>query len=188
PPRVDYDALASGYDRRYRSFSYREIEDALTTFLGDAKPVVLEVGCGTGHWLGWAGDRARRRIGVDASAGMLSRAKSTGAWLVRSVGEALPVADASVDRVMCIHALHHFPNRGRFFREARRVLRPGGGVINIGLDPHAERDNWWIYDYFPESRARDLERYSPVRAIRGETALAGFEWCESYEAQLVENV
>src|SRR5262249_13934533 len=72
----DYDALASGYDRRYQNFSYRETEETLAAFLGDA-PVdaVLEVGCGTGHWLTWLGGRASRRIGVDASAGMLARAK-----------------------------------------------------------------------------------------------------------------
>src|SRR5262249_35149995 len=147
-----YDEIAEGYDRRYRHFDYREIEEALTAFLdgGPASDVprvaksVLEVGCGTGHWLAFLSGRRCRAVGLDLSHQMIARAKGSGAGLVRGRAETLPFADESFDRVICVHALHHFQDREYFFGEARRVLKTGGGFINIGLDPHADRDTWWI--------------------------------------------
>jgi SAM-dependent methyltransferase len=38
----------------------------------------------------------------------------------------LPVADGSVDHVLAVECVFHFPSRKSFFREAARVLPPGG--------------------------------------------------------------
>ena len=59
------------------------------------------------------------------------------------------------------------------------MLKPGGGLLTIGKDPHTDRDEWWVYDYFDETRAIDRERFARVRTLRGEMALAGFAWTES---------
>jgi ubiquinone/menaquinone biosynthesis C-methylase UbiE len=185
---TDYDAVAAGYDVRYRTFDFGEITDAIRAFLGDA-PVgaALEVGCGTGHWLKLLAAGAPLVAGVDASGEMIGRAKGSGAHLARGLAEALPWCDATFDRVICINALHHFRDRDAFFRECRRVLRPRGGLLNVGLDPHAERDTWWIYDYFPETQAIDRQRYAAVRTIRGELVRADFSWSESWEVQTFEH-
>lgn len=185
---TDYDAVAADYDIRYRHFDYSEIKDALGAFLGTAPlAAILEVGCGTGYWLSWLRGRAPLVAGVDPSAPMIARARQSGAALVRARAESLPCRDASVDRVVCLNALHHFADRDRFFAECRRVLKPGGGVFTVGLDPHAGRDAWWVYDYFPETMAIDLERYPAVRTIRGELVRADFSWSESQEVQTFEH-
>jgi SAM-dependent methyltransferase len=44
---------------------------------------------------------------------------------------AIPLPDASVDRVGCLVGLHHQEDKRRFFAEAGRVLRQGG-VIAVG--------------------------------------------------------
>jgi hypothetical protein len=50
--RVQYDAIAATYDRRYVQNDYSGVAKALTDFAGsESAGRVLEVGCGTGHWL-----------------------------------------------------------------------------------------------------------------------------------------
>lgn len=203
---TDYDAVAERYDVRYGRYSYAGVRDTVLSFLGDAT-AVLEVGCGTGHWLAEIGTRlkpspfedcaddgnakasARQWLaGIDPSTQMLDRARraAPAAQLVRARAEALPWRDQAFDRVFCVNALHHFTDREHFFAEARRVLRPGGGLLSIGKDPHREGDTWWVYDYFEETRAIDRVRYAPVKTLRGEIARAGFAWAESLEADHIE--
>jgi SAM-dependent methyltransferase len=186
---TNYDEVAGGYDRRYSLHNYDGVRDTLLGFLGSAElTAILEVGCGTGHWLEVMSDRAHLVAGLDASARMLERARSAAprAHLVRGQSERAPWRDASFDRIVCVNALHHFSDRERFFVEARRLLKPGGGLLNVGLDPHTTRDQWWVYDYFPETVGIDQARFAPVRIIRGELAKAGFAWAESSEADRIE--
>jgi ubiquinone/menaquinone biosynthesis C-methylase UbiE len=209
---ANYEAIADGYDRRYALHEYAGVRDALVNFVAGGSssvPAVVEVGCGTGHWVSLlearlkpspiedprAGNRSVKTsaerpaiAGVEPSAAMIARAQAAAprALLVRAAAERLPFADAAFDRIYCINALHHFADREQFFAEARRVLRPGGGVLTIGKDPHTERDSWWVYDYFPETLEIDRERFARVRTLRGELAHAGFDWAESSECDRIE--
>jgi ubiquinone/menaquinone biosynthesis C-methylase UbiE len=193
---ANYDSIAAGYDRRYALHEYAGVRESLVNFLSSESPVtsVLEVGCGTGHWLALLSRSAslsgERPVlgGVEPSSEMIARARvaAPDSWLVRARAEALPWADATFDRVYCINALHHFTDRAQFFAEARRILEPGGGLLTIGKDPHADRDAWWVYDYFPETLDIDRHRFGRVRTLRGEMALAGFAWTESFECDRIE--
>lgn len=51
-------------------------------------------------------------------------------------GHRLPLANESVERIMCLHALHHVPNPGTIISECARVLKPGGiaGFAEPGPD------------------------------------------------------
>jgi ubiquinone/menaquinone biosynthesis C-methylase UbiE len=197
PVRVtNYDSIASKYDRRYDLYEYAGSRETLANFLGDAATSVLEVGCGTGHWLDIvvtersAPAFAERPFvaGVEPSSEMMARARATasGARLIRGAAETLPFLDATFDRIYCMNALHHFRDRVQFFAEARRILKPGGGLLSIGKDPHAERDTWWVYDYFPETVDIDRAHFARVRTLRGELAAAGFSWAESFECDHLE--
>jgi ubiquinone/menaquinone biosynthesis C-methylase UbiE len=199
--RIDYDCVASGYSSRYRQNDYSGVAAAVAQLCA-SEPVsdrmlVLEVGCGTGFWLQavQATEEHRRTrilgrfgvmvVGIDPSSKMLEIAQATvpTALLARAQAEALPFRSDSVDRLFCINALHHFTEPGSFFMEARRVLRPGGAVLTVGLDPHTGLDQWWVYDYFPEALIADRKRYLPTPAIRGMMAAVGFARCETREVQ-----
>jgi ubiquinone/menaquinone biosynthesis C-methylase UbiE len=204
---ANYDSIAAGYDRRYGLHEYAGVKESLLNFLDETsalRTAVLEVGCGTGHWLsvirtGLAdrsadsakvGGERPLLVGVEPSQEMIARARVAApeTHLVRARAETLPWADATFDRVYCINALHHFTDRAQFFAEARRILKPGGGLLTIGKDPHADRDAWWVYEYFPETVEIDRERFARVRTLRGELAFAGFAWTESFEADRIEAV
>ena len=188
---TNYDRIADRFDKRYAIYSYDGVRETLVGFLGEAPAAVLEVGCGTGHWLAAVLARERRILaGIDPSAPMLERARiaAPSARLVRARAEDLPWRDRTFDRIFCVNALHHFADRYRFFEEARRILKPGGGLLTIGKDPHAEHDSWWVYDYFEETRAIDRARFAAVRTLRGDLTRAGFAWAESLEADHIEAV
>jgi len=174
---VDYDTVAAEYDRRYERNRYDGVQAFLHRFIGGrADGVVAEAGCGTGHWLADLHGCVRQLAGLDLSAEMLQRARTAApaALIVRGRAEQLPWAAAIFDRLFCINALHHFADRGAFMAEARRVLRPAGRILIVGLDPHTRLDSWWIYDWFPSVRGRDLERYPAAESIREGLRAAGF--------------
>jgi len=182
--RVDYDRVADLYESRYLRNDYSGVEKALAAFVERARierQRVLEVGCGGGHWLRWLDEANVNVAGLDPSAGMLNVARSAGGarHLIRGQAEALPCLSGSVSRVFCVNALHHFEDPAAFFREARRVLNAGGGLMTVGLDPHTGHDEWWIYEYFPETLIADRQRYLPALRIRELMTSSGFDACET---------
>lgn len=182
---VNYDCLADKYDARAGRYTYDGIRDTIARFLGDERvAAALDVGCGTGQWLPELTGRTALVAGVDVSTAMLARAHAAhpDVRLVRGSAEQLPWRDASFDRIIAVKLLHHLGNRRALFAEARRVLKPGGGFLTIGLDPHSSRDSWWVYDYFPDARTFDQQRFAPPRVLRGELTTSGFAWSESQEA------
>jgi ubiquinone/menaquinone biosynthesis C-methylase UbiE len=125
-----------------------------------------------------------RVVGIDSSAHMLGQLPCHGDFeLLRCVAEVLPFSTGTFDRVFCINAFHHFNDKGGFLAEAQRVLRPGGGLMTVSLDPHTELDKWWIYDYFENSLELDKQRYISGKGIREMLAAAGFVNCRTESMQ-----
>lgn len=117
--------------------------------MADLRPgqAVLDAGCGFGGTLeAINGREVRMRLtGVNIDPRQLEvcreirpREGNRIEWL-QADACALPVAEASIDRVFCVEAMFHFPSRRAFFREAARVLAPGGALIgtDITLTPSA---------------------------------------------------
>jgi arsenite methyltransferase len=100
---------------------------------------VLDLGCGAGFDVFLASAKVGpigKAIGVDMTPEMLDRARAT----ARKNGvenvefrlgeiENLPVADDSVDAIISNCVINLSPDKLRTFREAFRVLRPGGRVL-----------------------------------------------------------
>lgn len=112
--------MTFGLDRRWR----RETVDALALPPGS---VVLDLACGTGDLSRLAARRRYRVLGADLSEGMLAANRSR-VPVVQGGAEHLPLADGSVDGVVCGYALRNFTELGPALHEMARVLRPGGRV------------------------------------------------------------
>ncbi|HEX9891448.1 MAG TPA: methyltransferase domain-containing protein [Actinomycetota bacterium] len=86
--------------------------------LGAQDPVIAEVA------------RPSRLVAVNITESQLraggERLAEAGAHAVVGDAVRLPLAGGSADGVISIEAAFHFRSRAGFFREARRVLRPGG--------------------------------------------------------------
>jgi len=179
---VDYDELAASYERRYAQYAYPGVESAVLAFAHGGSRV-LEVGCGTGHYLRVLREQGHAVVGLDASRGMLARAAGAdAAQLVQASALCLPFAAGSFDRVCAINAFHHFEDKARFVREARRVLAPGGALLVAGYDPHVEA-RWWIYDYYPNALATDRARFLASPAIEQLALESGFVRATSRQVQ-----
>lgn len=90
---------------------------------------VLDVGAGTGKLARLILPMGARVTGIEPVAGMreaFARALP-GVAILDGTAEALPVPDASADAIVVGTAFHWFDGVAAL-REARRVLRPGGGL------------------------------------------------------------
>lgn len=76
-------------------------------------------------------------MGLDISLEMLEKAlihcenMGISMPLTAADGEFLPFRDESLDVVISLFSLHHMDNPGRLFKEADRVLKPGGSLLII---------------------------------------------------------
>jgi len=96
---------------------------------------VLDVGCGFGGTIAHINehDTGMQLTGLNLDPRQLQRALTqvvprSGNRIEFVEGDAckLPFADHSFDVVLAVECIFHFPDRESFFREARRVLKPGG--------------------------------------------------------------
>lgn len=137
--RSDFDAVAGDFDR-FRALPAgvpAAIRRAMWEAIGVASTgCVLDLGAGTGR-IGAAfiaaGDAY---VAVDASSGMLARfaEKLSGCGsqlpaLVKADGQALPFPAAAFDAVLMVQVISGAPGWRGMLTEARRVLRPDGGLV-----------------------------------------------------------
>jgi ubiquinone/menaquinone biosynthesis C-methylase UbiE len=133
--------IQDAYDRWSRQYDSQEnrTRDLDATLLPELAPplagqTVVEAGCGTGKNSQWLAARCERLIGLDFSAGMLQLAarRVTGPqvhFLQADVTAPWPLRPLSAGVVLFNLILEHVAVLEPVFRQAARVLQPGGRLF-----------------------------------------------------------
>ncbi|HTE81810.1 MAG TPA: methyltransferase domain-containing protein [Reyranella sp.] len=151
---------------------------------------VLETAAGTGVLTRALAARllpATHIVATDLNQPMLDQAASrqqagTVEWK-QADALALPFGDRSFDLVACQFGAMFFPDKVQGYREARRVLRPGGHLLFNVWDRISENEfpdvvTQAVAELFPDDPPRFLARtphgHHDVERIRHDLAAAGF--------------
>jgi SAM-dependent methyltransferase len=120
-----YDLAAQTFDRLSATYT-APFADELVRIAGVAAGGrVLDLGAGTGIVAKRLTDAGARGIAADLSAGML-RAASRNSPAVRMDAEAFAIRPGSLDAVVSLFAMLHFPEPATVLRACYTALRPGG--------------------------------------------------------------
>ena len=85
----------------------------------------VEIGVGTGRFAA----PLSISTGVDPSPGMAELARQRGVEVLEGVAEALPLTDNSFDYALMVTVVCFLDDLPKAFREAWRILRPGGTLV-----------------------------------------------------------
>ncbi len=173
---VNYDGLAREYAR------HRGPLPAVTQALIEGGSLtrdsrVLESGCGTGNYVLALQDAAGCACwGIDRSEEMLAHARARAGDVAFALGDAthLGFADNSFDLVFSVDVIHHIEAKTDFYKEAYRLLVPGGRLCTMTDSEELIRNSMVLSRYFPETVPVNIARYPTVNEHREWMMRAGF--------------
>ncbi|HTZ61525.1 MAG TPA: class I SAM-dependent methyltransferase [Thermoplasmata archaeon] len=137
----DFDRISPEYDATRDPLDPETLRKIVEVLGARSITRLLEIGVGTGRVARPLLDAGVAVTGVDASRGMLARARAKGLpRLVRGNAYRLPFADRSFDAALFVHVLHVLDTPRAAIAEAARVARGGTlALVRPREGPPAER-------------------------------------------------
>jgi ubiquinone/menaquinone biosynthesis C-methylase UbiE len=165
--RAFYNKIAKVYDLLAEHSERSVRQEGLAKLAPAAGERLLEIGIGTGHSLVEIAEAVGPRgkvYGIDISENMVTKTRSLlqeenlagRAELVCADAEHLPYESGAMDGVFMCFTLELFdtPDMPQVLNECRRVLRPGGRLVVVGVSKVGEqgfvmRAFEWTHRHFP---------------------------------------
>lgn len=140
-------------------------------FLGSHYRACLAYGCARGDDVAPLAARVARFIALEPAEQWWSNsiAGTPAQYLKPSPNGNIPLANASVDLIVCLGVLHHIPNASHVFSEMVRVLSPGGHLVL--REPICTMGDWRR----PRRGLTRNERGFPPRWMEARAAAGGLQ-------------
>ncbi|MFO7638371.1 MAG: methyltransferase domain-containing protein [bacterium] len=164
-----FDALAAKYDGWYDGkgrFAFETELASLRPLLTGLEKPWLEIGVGTGRFAQALGIPQ----GIDPSEELLKLARARGIEVLWGEGEETAYRAQSFGTVFLLTTWAFLSDRQAVLRECRRILKPGGRVVNAFLD----RDGAWGRGYV-EKGQEGHPLFGKVRFATHPEVVAEFE-------------
>ncbi len=169
-----FDAVAEKYDAWYDGPG----RAAFATELAALRPLLpalpqpwFEIGVGSGRFA----ERLKIPLGIDPSKKLLAIARRRGIRTILGRGEKLPFAAGKFGTVFLLTTWEFLSRPAAVLAQARRVLYPGGRLVNAWLD----RNGKWAARYIQKARSGHHlfrhARFGDYQTVRALTEAAGFE-------------
>lgn len=134
-----YDGQAEWYESFASAELFAEARRAVVRLLGQGPGRCLDLGCGTGRAIPLLAYAGWTVTGVDVSNDQLAVAEQHAGQLAEQLvcadAHQLPFESESFDAVVSILTHTDLDDPRVAFSEARRVLRPGGAFVYLGVHP-----------------------------------------------------
>ncbi len=175
---LDYNVFAETYAET-RSAAEWVLEPLLSEFNKlDQSSIIMEIGCGTGNYIIEISKKLPGNVfkGFDLSEEMLKIAESRNGRIEFRHGDAdteFPYPDNSCDAAFAVDVIHHIVHYDVFFKECRRILKPGR-ILMIATDLEGNIRRRSGTKYFPETLKVELDRYPGIEELKTESRNAGF--------------
>lgn len=127
---------------------YDKLYETLSPYLNKNHDI-LDVGCAQGGFLDFLGTKGFRNLsGIDMTESYVEQARLKNKYRIElGNAESLPFNGQDFDVIVMEQVLEHLFNPIMAFREARRVLRPGG-ILCIGVPDASRYSDLYFFDFY----------------------------------------
>ena len=135
-----FDKWAEDFEEKGRLFRY--FQRRVISLIDFSRPSnFLDLGCGTGWAVRYVSTLLNGEgqfVGIDISEKMIRRARYVAQGMKSVVfyqasSEELPLENNFFDNIICTFSFHHYLHPEKALSEAKRVLKPGGGIYILDI-------------------------------------------------------
>ncbi|MGH4123835.1 MAG: class I SAM-dependent methyltransferase [Clostridium sp.] len=163
---VNYNSISKIYDQ-VREEELEVVLELLSESEFSKETTILDIGCGTGNYTNIIEKITNAKVyGMDASEGMLKKAKEKNCNITFLLGDAcsIPSKENYFSLIYMTDVIHHISDIDKMFADIFRILKNNGKVC-IVTQSHRQIDLRYMSEFFPATAIVDKLRYPDIDQI-----------------------